>query len=259
MTSLDAGLAAKVVRTSEALASRSWIWMATYSLIFLPLTLLLSSRYAFWYDEIHTIYLSRLPSVRQIWLALAEGADLQPPLVYLTTRLAHSIFGYSEWAARLPSTIGVLVAGLCLMFFVARRTSMLWGFLAAVFILLTGVYPHAIEARPYGLVLGFAGTALVCWQCAAEERHRKLALTGLTASLMLAVSSHYYAVLLLVPIALGEAVRNYANRRIDRGIWCSILTAAPTIFLFLPLLGKSMKAVVNGRTTQVTGPWVPHR
>jgi hypothetical protein len=43
-----------------------------------------------------------------------------------------------------------------------------------LFPLITNAYPYAYEARPYGLLLGFCGLSLLCWQSAAEGQSRLL-------------------------------------------------------------------------------------
>lgn len=235
-----ARFAAFAERTSDRLASLTWIFPPVFTLVFLPLTLLWSSRRPFWYDEIYTAYISRVPTIGDIWHTLAQGADLQPPTVFVTARVAESLFGRSEWALRLPGTLGFLLMGICLMYFVARHTNILWGYVAAVFVLLSGSYRYSAEARPYGLILGFAASALLCWQLAALGRRRNLALLGLTASLALALWSHYYAFLLYFPITLGEAIRVWVQRKIDWPVWAAIMIPVPSLLLLVPLLRISL-------------------
>src|SRR5947199_2452356 len=69
-------------RVTSLLIFRPWIAALTYIVLFLPLTLILSSRTPLTSDEVYTTYISRLPSAGAILHALAEGADLQPPAIY---------------------------------------------------------------------------------------------------------------------------------------------------------------------------------
>src|ERR1017187_2720902 len=75
----------------------------------------------------------------------------------------------SCFAIRFPELIGFLAASLCLFHFIRRRTNALYGLVGMLACGITGAYPFAYEARPYGLVLGFCGLALVCWQAATEN------------------------------------------------------------------------------------------
>jgi hypothetical protein len=247
--------AARAERIGDRLASSSWILVPAFAVVFLPFTLLWSSRRPLWYDEIYTTYLARLPTLSDIWRALAQGADLQPPMIFVITRFSQLV-GQSEWAVRFPGTLGFLLMGVCLMFFVARRTSVLWGFVAALFVLLSGAYRYSAEARPYGLILGFAACAIFCWQSSAEERRRKFALVGLSASLTLALWTHYYSFLLFFPIVVGEAVRARINRRIDRPVWGAILIAVPALIVVFPLLRTSVKAIDTSGVSYLTAGMV---
>src|SRR6185295_14459378 len=98
---------------------------------------------------------------------------------------------------------------------VSRRTSTLYGLLAAALTFATGALRYATEARPYGLVVGFCALALVCWQAAADDHCRKLSLTGVAVAVAAAISSSYYAVLILAPLGAGELVRSLTRRKID--------------------------------------------
>jgi uncharacterized membrane protein len=120
--------------------------------------------------------------------------------------------------------------------FVAKRTSFLYGFVAMLFPLVTEVFHFATEARAYALVLGFSALALVSWQWAAEGQSRRLALVGLGAGVAAAVSSHYYAVLILFPLSLGELVRSIVRKRIDWAVWVALGLGLAPLVVFLPLI-----------------------
>ena len=108
-----------------------------------------------------------------------------------------------------------------------------------VFPLVTIAYGYAYEARPYGLVLGFSSLALLCWQGAAEGPRRMWWLIGLAVSGAASVSSHYYAIFLLVPLGVGEIVRSLTRRRIDFPIWIALGCALLPLLLFLPFLQQA--------------------
>jgi len=243
MTDSLARFAGWAERTADRLAASVWPFCAAFAILFLPLTLLWSSRRPLWSDEVYTVYISRAPALADIWNWLALGADLQPPLIFVATRLAQRLFGTSEWAIRLPGTLGFLLMGLCLLGFVARRTNAWWGFVAALFVLLCGAFKDAAEARPYGLILGFAAAALLCWQSAASGQRRRFSLTGLCASLMLALFTHYYAFLIFFPIALGELVRTWVRRKIDWPVWGALLASSLALLALFPLLKHSLMGI----------------
>src|SRR3972149_1994188 len=183
---------------------RRKLWLLCgFSIVFLISTCWLASRKLMWNDELFTLYISRLPSVSDIWSALSTGADQTPPFFHIITRASFSLFGVNHVSIRLPEVLGFWVMSLCLFQFVSKRSSAIYGFVAMLFPLVTIAYSYAYEARPYGLVLAFSGLPLLCWQSAAEGRYRKLSLIGLALSLAAAVSSHYYAVLLFLPLAVG--------------------------------------------------------
>jgi hypothetical protein len=81
------------------------------------------------------------------------------------------LLGYSAFAARLPAFLGMLVFLVCLFVFVSRRLSPSYGVLAALLILCTPVTSFAWEARPYGVILGLTGLAMLLYQHRTEHRH----------------------------------------------------------------------------------------
>ncbi len=224
---------------------RKLLLLCGFSVLYLVSTCLVASQKPMWNDELFTFYISRLPSVSDIWSALLTGADQIPPFFHIITRASFSLFGVNHLSIRLPEVLGFWVMSLCLFYFVSKRSSALYGFVAMLFPLVTAAYNYAYEARPYGLILGFSGFSLLCWRSAAEGHYRKISLIGLALSLAAAVSSHYYAVLLLFPLAVGEVVRSLSRRRLDLSIWVAFGAAMTPLLLFLPLIEQAKTYTAN--------------
>jgi 4-amino-4-deoxy-L-arabinose transferase-like glycosyltransferase len=217
--------------------TRQLLILSFFTVGYLLLTCALASQKLLWYDELFTYHLARLPGVAEIWSELAHGTDLLPPLNHVLTQASIGALGDNSVALRLPAIIGFWVMCLCVFRFALRWCAPLFALLALLLPLTTTAFRvYAIEARPYGLVLGFTGLALVCWQEAARGRGRPWSLFGLAASLATAVSAHYYAVLLLIPLGLGELARLWRRRRADVPLWLALLTGLVPLVFFLPLI-----------------------
>jgi hypothetical protein len=204
------------------------------------ITLVLAHRKPLWNDELFTYYISGLPGIDDMWSELATGVEQTPLSFYVVTRGSLDVLGDGGIAMRLPELLGFLLMSVCVFGFVKRRTSALYGLLAAVFPIATIAYGYAYEARAYGLVLGFSAAALLCWQVAAEGGpHRRLAALGTAVSLAAAVGSHYYAVLILAPLLVGEAARWAVSRRIDWLVLGSFCGALVPLVAFAPLIADA--------------------
>ena len=241
---------ARFDRIAARLERRPWLVLSSCLLLYLLLSAPIAATRAFWYDELFTVWISSLPGLGHVWDALSRGVDLQPPLIFVLTRAARAVFGGSELATRLPALAGFGLMTVCLFWFVCRRTNALWGALAALTPMVTGAHGFCCEARPYGLVLGLSSLALLCWQASAEDRWRRLALAGLWLSLALTLSSHYYGILVLVPLLVGEAARTFERRAMDWPVILGIFLAVPAIFPYLPLIR-------GGVALQGANPWNP--
>ena len=144
--------------------------------------------------------------------------EQMPPTFHILSRMFLRVFGVNPLALRLPEILGVGVMSLCLFVIVSRRSSAVYGLVAMVLPARHARLYYATEARPYGLVLGCAALSL-CWQSVADDRRRLSLSLGLTASLAAALASHYYAVLIFVPLAAGEVARTIVRRRLDPWVW----------------------------------------
>lgn len=225
------------IHTSTLEVERVWRWLlAVIVLVLLSVTLLLDSHRPFWNDELFTYYISRQPGLAGVWSALSTGAEQLPIFYFFLIRLFTSSTHAGPVAFRLPETLGFLVMCLCAFFFVRKRTPPVYAFVALLLPAVTDAYNFAYEARPYGLVMGFSGLAVLCWQHATQHTNRLLALVGLTCFLACATNSHYYAVLLLFPFGLAELVRYLQTRRLDLPLYAALLLSLSPLIFALPLI-----------------------
>ena len=239
----EEGLLSSADRIAETLRRRKYVVLFLFSLLYFAATCFRASHKLFWFDELFTLYESRLPDTASVWNALKQGVDFNPPLFYILTRFSESLFGEGQIAVRIPEILGFGVFCLCLFQFVSTRTSVLAGTIAMLFPMVTTAYFYAYEARAHGIVLGFGGLALVCWQAAIRSRRRAWWLGGLWLSLLCATLTHTYAVLLLVPFAVAEIVRMLPLRRIDWNVWLAIVTPLLGALVSLPLYRASQSAI----------------
>jgi mannosyltransferase len=194
-----------------------------------------AARKLMWNDELYTYYMSKLPTMRDVWAALSAGGEQTPPLFYVITRTSMGVFGDGQAALRLPEMLGFWIMCASVYVFVRRRCASASALLAALVPLVTTAYMYAFEARAYGLELGCAGLALVCWQAGRGPR-RLLWAAGLAVTLAATLSVHYYGILLLVPLALGEIVRSYERRRVDFLTWGAFGVAVLPLFAQLSII-----------------------
>jgi hypothetical protein len=239
----DSAKSHRTLRTEHGFAIALMLFV--YVAILLAGTLVVAVRRPLWSDELFTYYIATLPNFSDVWSALSTGHEQLPLGFYAIERLSLGMFGVSSVALRLPAILGCLVMSLALFSFVSHRLSPAYGFLAALFPMITAAHYFAHEARPYGLELGFAALALVCWQRATETSNRLPALVGLWLSLVAAISCHYYGVLLVLPLAFGELLRTIARRRIDFGIWTCFAGSTLPLIPMLPLILSGAKLSGN--------------
>ena len=185
-----------------------------------------------WLDELLGLVAARTPTASDLLSALRSGVDFNPPLYHFLEHLSIGMLGYSPAAARLPAFLGMLIFFLCLFRFVSRRLSPSYGVLAVLIVLDTPVRQYAWEARPYGLVLGLTGLAMVAYQLRIERNSGWLALALYSIATGGLVASHYYAFLIIGAFLCAELVRTLSRKKID---WLLLAGSVfpPTLVLFL--------------------------
>ena len=220
----------------SAVSQHYGLLVCLVSLMYFGVAFVLASKKVFWNDELFTFYISRLSTFREVWASLLTGAEQLPPLFYIITRAFARVFGWGYVGLRLPEMVGFWVMSLSLYRFVSRRSSKAYGLIAMIFPLTTESLSYSVEARPYGLVLGLGGAALVFWQMATEGQHRAASLAGFGLSLAAAISCHYYAILMFFPFAIGEAVRFAIRRKLDLSLAVALGLGLAPLAVYLPLI-----------------------
>lgn len=231
-----ANLEADARNLAAVFAQRSVVVLLILSLVYASGAVLQARGKPLWFDEIITVIAASEPDARSTWNA-ASKVDANPPLPHVLTHFSMTVFGKNEVGARVPAIAGFWIFCLCLFRF-TRRLGVFYAMAAMLIPVATGAYRYALEARAYGAELALCGLALVAWQAAAEGRRRMLSLPLLTVSLAAALLCHYYAVLMFLPIAAGEAVRTRRARRIDWPVWIALAAGGiPVVWRAMTILG----------------------
>src|SRR5208337_500114 len=105
---------------SAAVERISAIAALVLAAFYLATSVYIASQRLFWFDELFTIHIARLPDWATIWTALHAGVDSLPPVYYMVARCFGSLFGPGEVVARMPSAFA-MVAGMLITFDCARR------------------------------------------------------------------------------------------------------------------------------------------
>jgi len=220
-------------------SSNSYPLLALFLVVSATLSLLWSHVRLLWNDEFLSFYSDGVPTFKQVILVqLRHPISLDPPTYHLLSHLCMDILGRNAIALRLPALGGFLLFQLCLFFFVRRLAGDRSTIIAMAFPILTASFRYSVEGRPYGLLLGLYALSLLCWQIATLDdnipRSRILPLTGLTLAIALAITSHYFGVLILIPVSLGEFSRILIRKRLDMGVLTALILGLASVGILLP-------------------------
>ena len=221
-------------RIATAINRWSFLIAGLLAAFYLATSIYIASQRLYWFDELFTIHIARLPSWLTIWTALGHAADSLPPFYYMLVRAFGAMFGDSEVVARLPCAIAMTV-GLLLTFDCARRlTDGLHGLIALAVLPCSFLPYYGFEARSYALYFMFAALALWVWISTSADRKSSALLFG--AALFLGVTMHYYAVMCLVPFALWELLIWERSRRPSPKLIAGVVGVVLPAALLSPLI-----------------------
>jgi mannosyltransferase len=240
--------AAPAVGVPAARERSSWVpwWpLAVITIFAAALRLSTLDLQSFWYDEAFTPVHVLHPS---LWATLRSVVHTEntPPLWYVLAWADSRLLGTGEVALRLPSALAG-IATVPVAWAIARECS---GRRAAIVCAaLVAVNPlfvwYSQEARAYGLFVLTGALALLCFLRALREpTPRRIAAFALAGAL--ALLTHYFAVFLLIPMAL-LLLRDRASRR----------AALPAVAV-LVIVGLALLPLISaqgGHGTQWIGQW----
>lgn len=189
----------------------------------------------FWYDEILTVILSRLPGAHEIWNALQNAADTHPPLFFIVARFARHIVPDDHLAFRLPSILGLSITITFVYLALSKRVSHLSALVGATFLLSTELVAFAYEARPYSLMIACAAVAVFAWQRIDESW---CYVPVFACALGLSLLTHYYAIFVWPAFVLGELAVCLWRRNLRIRVWLSLLVGALPLLFCAGLLAE---------------------
>jgi hypothetical protein len=216
-------------KISAALERRLSLWTCLFVLLFLACAAWEDVHKLMWVDELFTLHAARQGSLAGV-AEFSRASDGVPPLYEMIVSAILPVVRSEALAVRLPSTLGFCFMIVCLVAFCRRRLPAIYSISAALLACDTCL-PYSTEGRCYGLILGCAAGALLCWQYAVDGRHRALAIPLLGLCLALLPALHYYAVFFLVPLFLAETVRWRISGKPDWAIFAAMSTALVVLAL----------------------------
>ena len=196
----------------------------------------------FWFDEANTALLVHFSPGKM--LGLIPQTESTPPLYYCVAWIWARIFGYGETALRsLSALAGVLLIPVAYgtgAKLVSRRAGVIVAALAACNPLLIW---YSQEARSYSLAVLLSALSLLSFAYARENPSPRL-LAAWTVCSGLALSTHYYALLIVVP----EAIWLFAEHRHRRALWGA--------FAVLAVWGGGLLALAISQNSTGHASWI---
>lgn len=222
-----------------------WWPLAALTLLAAALRFSTLTQQSFWYDEAFTPVHVFHASLGATWTSIVHTENT-PPLWYLLAWVDVRIFGDGALALRFPSALAG-VATVPVVWGIGERlagcrTALIAAALVAVDPLLVW---YSQEARAYGLFVLLAALSMLCF-VRALERPSGGRLAAFAAAGALALLTHYFAVFLLVPMALWLLW----EPRTRRAALPALAAIAIVGLALLPLISAQ-----GGHGTQWIGRW----
>lgn len=196
-----------------------------------------------WYDELFTYYIAGSKNWAMFLSRL--DTDLNPPLSYAIVWAFMHVFGDSPVAIRLPVMLGFAVAGWAVFSIIRERIGGFFGLTAMVMVWLSAFFwRYAIEARPYGLMVGFLGIA--AWSWMRMESRPAFSRYHLIFSLSLAalLLCHCFAVFFILPFFIAEVLRWRQTRTLVRSRWIALIAPMSVTAIYIPIILRAQSLLI---------------
>jgi mannosyltransferase len=193
-------------------------------------------RQGFWYDEAYSDYMVRQAPFHM--LHLIPQLESTPPLYYCVAWVWTRIFGFSPGGLKslsaLCGTLTIpLVYAAALKLLPSRRAAIIAAALAAFSPWLIW---YSQEARAYGMLVLFCAASVVAFAY-VRERPRRTAAAYWAIACVLALLTHYYAAILIVPEAAWLLYEHRHSRCIRFAIAAVVAVGLALLPLALQQLG----------------------
>lgn len=202
--------------------------------IYLYAALTASAHTQLWLDEVLAVWVARLPSFADIVRAMWRGAEYSPPTYEL---ILHHIFmsvGQSgALAARILSIYSVLGASIALMVISSKYMRLGPACLTMACLLNSSMFVFAIQSKQYALLCFITAMAFLIWDADFGGR-RWLKTTLLWIALSLAVSLHFFGVLVIGAIAVAELLQLLVARRFRGEVWVALTLSVAVVIAWVP-------------------------
>ena len=223
-----------------------WILFAITILAFLPAVLYSSQKKLLWHDELFTYYIAQAPTMSAM-LHMTRTLDLNPPLNYILVRALFHVLPNTPIVCRIPAMAGFVLAMGCLFFWIAKRFGPAWGATAALLLVTGAALQYALEARPYGLELGFISLGFFGWQSALESpldrpRQQLPALVLVLLGGLGALLSHVFAIFAWTVLILAEVIRIRLGGKLNWPLISALLLPLLAVGTYIPLVRSHQAA-----------------
>lgn len=247
-TSVQESKARATAPESRRAAASSSVWpyvvAGLLAVFYFVTSMQIAAHRVFWFDELFTLNIARLPHLSTIWSALGNGVDALPPAYYAVVRFFDSMFGPGDVAARIPSMIA-LSLGLLIIFDTARRlTDGLHGLIALSVATCSFLPYYGYEARSYGIYFMFAALALWAWTNPSLSTRAQAIVFG--TAFFGGECFHYYFGMCLLPFVLFELLRWKPGQKPSLKIFAGILGCFAPLIVLSPLILSFSRKFAGG-------------
>ncbi len=218
-----------------------WRLPLLFSLVFLVCCVWVNGKKPFWADELTSVWLIQDHSFGHMLQALAGGADVVPPLYYVSAWSWAQVAGVSQLSLRLHSWLWISIA-FALTWAVLRRRYGYWpGSVgcAAAFCLSRLVLYHNSETRFYAFFLGVVAFGVWVFDRVHESDRLRLGQMALIAvAHACLIYTHVFGVLYSGCILLAWIVADAWQRRWRPSVYTSVMVGWLTYLPWLPIFRR---------------------
>jgi len=234
----------RAARRAGSLLTRVAIAVGTLTVLGAVLRFYRLGHQGFWFDEGNTALLVHLSPGKM--LGLIPQSESTPPLYYCVAWVWARVFGYGEVGLRsLSAVAGILTVPIAFgagAKLVSLRAGIIASALAAVNPLLIW---YSQEARSYELLVLFSALSMLAFAYVLD-RPTPRASAGWVIASALALATHYYAILIVVPQVAWLLMVHHRRRPVQAAVGVVALCG-------LALIPLALSQQRTGRTD-----WIAH-